>query len=144
MHEKLPDADYSPEMLDDLASMDQSPVLAECEKWGLEQGWDEEYLTGVRESNQLFEKLQELINRKNSLRAEIGKLKEMRKRALQTAEKAGGVRAEGFRRVAGQCKEDIASKRRTLRKLEAEIGEAQAAYAQTANSTMESFNIPAA
>ena len=145
MSEQSSNQEYPADILVNLADMDQSLILVECEKYGLEQGWNDDYLSGVRESNQLFERFQALVLREHSLPTEIRKLEETRDKALKIAQNAADdARAEGFQRIAEQCKQDIKFKKQEAQNLKDQIKEVQEAYEQTANSTMASFNFPGA
>ena len=56
MYENYPNQEGPDDVLVNLTDMNQSQILAECVKFGAEQGWDDDYLSGVLESNQLFER----------------------------------------------------------------------------------------
>ena len=145
MSEKLPNSDCPSEILDQQASIDPSLILAECERHGLDQDWNDEYLTGVRESNHLFDDYQKLLRKRTALTAEIKRLKEVKQQALQAAQDTpGDSRAASFRRVVQQCEENINAKKQEVRNLKKEIGATGRAYEQTRRSTMESFDTPAA
>ena len=145
MHEQRPNQEHPADILVNLADIDQSLILAECERSGIEQGWNDYYLSGVRESNQLFGHFQSFVLRERSLKMEIQKLEEIRSKALQIAENtAGEKKAEGFRQVVKQHDQAIKLKKQEIEGLKDRIDDARRAYEQRARSTMESFNFPAA
>ena len=145
MREQCPNQEYPVDVLVNLADMDQSLTLAECERYGLEQGWNDHYLSGVRESSQLFEHFQSLVLRERSLTMGMQKLEEIRHKALHVAENtADNKKAESFRQVVKQYNQAIKLKKQEAQDLKDQINDARQAYEQSARSTMESFNFPAA
>ena len=143
MYENYPNREGPDDVLVNLTDMNQSQILAECVKFGAEQGWDDDYLSGVLESNQLFERVQILILRDRGSRIAIEKLEETKSEALRIAKGTHETaRAEGFRQIVEQCKQEIKLKKQAVQDLKTEIEETQGAYEQTTRSTMESFKLP--
>ena len=77
-----------PEMLSSLEDFDQSQVLAECEKFGAEHGWNEEYLADIRQINQRFEDLKSLRLRYQRIQRHIDSLEALKLRAQKIAQKS--------------------------------------------------------
>ena len=127
-------------MLHNLENFELSPALAECEKFGAENGWDENYLAGVRQINQHFEYLRSLRLRHQNLQRQISDLESLKLRAQSIAQDSkDSARFKKGRQITNILKGQLKNNRQQLKELQDEISSEMATYEELVNRTINNF-----
>ena len=129
-----------PEILSNLEDFDQSQALAECEKFGAENGWSEEYLANIRQINQRFEDLQSLRLRHQRMQRHMDSLGALKLRAQNIAKNSeDSTRSQKSRQIINTIREQIKKNRQQLEELQDEIDSEMTAYEELVEHAIQNF-----
>ena len=129
-----------PEILNNLEDFDQSLVLAECEKFGAENDWNEEYLASIRQINQRFEDLKSLRLHYQRIQRHIDSLETLKLRAQNIAQSnEDSTRSQKSRQIINILREQIKNNRQQLEKLQDEISSEMTTYEELVEHAIKKF-----